>query len=540
MNPLDVREFVDPGIGGRMTTDENGAKIQKFNPAQPQLFATLIQGIMARDLPWGLVIIGAVLAIVMQLCGVSALAFAVGVYLPLSTTLPIFVGGMVRKVVDKARRIQRRRGGHEPRHLDVDRLDRGRLARRHHRRVPDLLPGPEGKARLRGAAGRRRIVHDLGAGGVLGDGGGPAGGGLLRQAADLGRSRGGRQASARRDRRIGEPRLNEELSRASPAESATESHQVIGLLLAFSALAIVIDPARAPLVLIVVLLVSARSLFDAWQAVRGTALRARSGLGDSGSALAVIAQAAALAQPLASGRPLAERFTYLSVLALLAALGSVLNARTPGGKAWAGLMVVLVVVFLIPWLEDQTRLRRATPLCPASPRCALVDFLWTAGRGRGDELPAHPLRAGGRRPGRAVHPRIPRALAESLAGFPARRRSGRGSAGRWPWPWRSRAGAPASTEARSRCERLWFWFRDNWGVVWALRVLERFNRAAEVSHWPVRLTWFGLVPVAAEPGASPAPSPEELEATFRNLMKRFAQSWRLDRVTEQEPSRRTG
>jgi hypothetical protein len=39
----------------------------------------------------------------MQLCGVSALAFAVGVYLPLSTTLPIFVGGMVRKVVDYAR-----------------------------------------------------------------------------------------------------------------------------------------------------------------------------------------------------------------------------------------------------------------------------------------------------------------------------------------------------------------------------------------------------------------------------------------------------
>ena len=59
---------------------------------------------MARDLPWGLVIIGAVLAIVMQLCGVSALAFAVGVYLPLSTTLPIFVGGMVRKLVDTARR----------------------------------------------------------------------------------------------------------------------------------------------------------------------------------------------------------------------------------------------------------------------------------------------------------------------------------------------------------------------------------------------------------------------------------------------------
>ena len=48
---------------------------------------------MAGNLPWGLVILGAVLAIVMQLAGVSALAFAVGVYLPLSTTLPIFVGG---------------------------------------------------------------------------------------------------------------------------------------------------------------------------------------------------------------------------------------------------------------------------------------------------------------------------------------------------------------------------------------------------------------------------------------------------------------
>jgi putative OPT family oligopeptide transporter len=100
---LQAREFVDPGIGGRMTTNEAGAKIKKFNPAQPQLFATLIQGIMARDLPWGLVIIGAMLAIVMQLCGVSALAFSVGVYLPLSTTLPIFVGGMVRKLVDKVR-----------------------------------------------------------------------------------------------------------------------------------------------------------------------------------------------------------------------------------------------------------------------------------------------------------------------------------------------------------------------------------------------------------------------------------------------------
>jgi hypothetical protein len=58
---------------------------------------------MAQRLPWGLVILGAVLAIVMQLAGVSALAFAVGVYLPLATTLPIFIGGALRGVVDRLR-----------------------------------------------------------------------------------------------------------------------------------------------------------------------------------------------------------------------------------------------------------------------------------------------------------------------------------------------------------------------------------------------------------------------------------------------------
>jgi len=96
-----LRDF---GIGGRLTKTTAGTPIQKFNPPQPRLFATLIDGIMTQKLPWGLVILGAVLAIVMQLTGVSALAFAVGVYLPLSTTLPIFVGGALRGLVDRARK----------------------------------------------------------------------------------------------------------------------------------------------------------------------------------------------------------------------------------------------------------------------------------------------------------------------------------------------------------------------------------------------------------------------------------------------------
>jgi putative OPT family oligopeptide transporter len=95
----------DFGIGGRLTKTPSGTPIQKFNPPQPRLFATLIEGIMAQRLPWGLVILGAVLAVVMQLAGVSALAFAVGVYLPLATTLPIFVGGALRGLVDRARKL---------------------------------------------------------------------------------------------------------------------------------------------------------------------------------------------------------------------------------------------------------------------------------------------------------------------------------------------------------------------------------------------------------------------------------------------------
>ena len=96
--------LIDPGIGGRLNYSNSGAPLKKFNPPQPRLFATIIDGIMAGNLPWGLVILGAVLAVVVQLTGVSALAFAVGVYLPLSTTLPIFVGGLIRALVDRVRK----------------------------------------------------------------------------------------------------------------------------------------------------------------------------------------------------------------------------------------------------------------------------------------------------------------------------------------------------------------------------------------------------------------------------------------------------
>jgi hypothetical protein len=60
----------------------------------------IIKGILDRQLPWGLVLFGVMIAVVLELCGVSSLAFAVGVYLPVASSAPIFVGGLVRWLVD--------------------------------------------------------------------------------------------------------------------------------------------------------------------------------------------------------------------------------------------------------------------------------------------------------------------------------------------------------------------------------------------------------------------------------------------------------
>jgi putative OPT family oligopeptide transporter len=68
---------------------------------QATLMATVIKGLLSQNLPWGLVISGMALAAVVELCGVSSLAFAVGAYLPLSTTTPIFVGGLVKALVSR-------------------------------------------------------------------------------------------------------------------------------------------------------------------------------------------------------------------------------------------------------------------------------------------------------------------------------------------------------------------------------------------------------------------------------------------------------
>jgi putative OPT family oligopeptide transporter len=69
---------------------------------QAKLMATVISGILSRKLPWGLVLIGVSIVIAVELLGIRSLSFAVGAYLPIGTTLPIFAGGVVRWMVDLA------------------------------------------------------------------------------------------------------------------------------------------------------------------------------------------------------------------------------------------------------------------------------------------------------------------------------------------------------------------------------------------------------------------------------------------------------
>jgi putative OPT family oligopeptide transporter len=72
----------------------------RYPAPQATLMATLAKGILSFNLDWQFVIVGVFIAVTMELCGIKALAFAIGLYLPLSTTLPIFAGGAVKGYVD--------------------------------------------------------------------------------------------------------------------------------------------------------------------------------------------------------------------------------------------------------------------------------------------------------------------------------------------------------------------------------------------------------------------------------------------------------
>ena len=107
LNPetREVAYLVDPGIGGRVR-EINGKPVTKLDSPKATIMALVTDGILTQRLPWGLVLIGVFLTFAIELMGLQSLPIAVGVYLPISTSAPMFIGGAVRWLVER-----RLRGG---------------------------------------------------------------------------------------------------------------------------------------------------------------------------------------------------------------------------------------------------------------------------------------------------------------------------------------------------------------------------------------------------------------------------------------------
>jgi OPT family oligopeptide transporter len=88
-----TQEMLQQGIHHAIGTD-------RYPAPQGTLMATLIKGILSFNLDWQFVLVGVFIAVVMELCGIRSLSFAIGIYLPLSTTLPIFIGGAIRGIAE--------------------------------------------------------------------------------------------------------------------------------------------------------------------------------------------------------------------------------------------------------------------------------------------------------------------------------------------------------------------------------------------------------------------------------------------------------
>ncbi len=93
-------KYLDTPTADMVSKGINHAIGEKYAAPQATLMATLIKGLLSFNLDWVFVLCGVFIAIVLELCQVKALSFAVGLYLPLSTTLPIFIGGLIKGIVD--------------------------------------------------------------------------------------------------------------------------------------------------------------------------------------------------------------------------------------------------------------------------------------------------------------------------------------------------------------------------------------------------------------------------------------------------------
>ncbi|MEO8619852.1 MAG: oligopeptide transporter, OPT family, partial [bacterium] len=105
-----IKYVVDPGVGGHEPTNYDGHVVEKLDSPKAQIMALVVDGILTQKLPWGLILVGAFLAIAMEVLGIPSLPVAVGVYLPISTSAAMFLGGVIRWLVDRRMTLAERTG----------------------------------------------------------------------------------------------------------------------------------------------------------------------------------------------------------------------------------------------------------------------------------------------------------------------------------------------------------------------------------------------------------------------------------------------
>jgi hypothetical protein len=98
--------YVDDAGTAKYKEIETGPN-SKFDAPKAQLMAVLVDGVLTQKLPWALILIGAFISILLEIIGISALPFAVGMYLPFATSATIFIGGAVRALVERVSRGKR-------------------------------------------------------------------------------------------------------------------------------------------------------------------------------------------------------------------------------------------------------------------------------------------------------------------------------------------------------------------------------------------------------------------------------------------------
>jgi uncharacterized oligopeptide transporter (OPT) family protein len=97
-----IRYLVDPGIGGQEATSYTGHTVKKLDSPKAQIMRLVVDGILTQKLSWGLILVGAFFAIALEILGVPSLPVAVGVYLPISTSATMFMGGCVRWLAERS------------------------------------------------------------------------------------------------------------------------------------------------------------------------------------------------------------------------------------------------------------------------------------------------------------------------------------------------------------------------------------------------------------------------------------------------------